>query len=56
MKEKIEGKDRNYCTTFEALKGLAIIFISVAAFGFIADCLFNSEEKARIARKKGYDV
>ena len=40
----------------ESLITVAMIFSAVALFGTIADKVFGSEEKAKEARKQGYDV
>lgn len=53
VKEKLEP---GRCGNLEALKGIAIVVVSVLAFGVVADVLFKSEEKAKEAREKGVDV
>lgn len=47
-------KERDYFK--EALVVIPIIFGVVALFGLFADKVLGSEEKARDARKHGYDV
>lgn len=49
-----EKKERNFWK--EGVVGTIVIFGAVVVFGALADKFLNSEEKAKEARRKGYDV
>ena len=50
------GNEKKKATVPDSIVGVGIIFLSVWLFGAAADAILRSEEKAKEARKHGYDI